>query len=95
MDIEEQHARLPMAAGMVVASSFFLEGGDPKKSIEFAKKAIEYSGFKKNILRRGMEILVQAGALLEAQQIFENPKLQASLSDDPVFFKGLKTLLQI
>jgi hypothetical protein len=95
MEVEEQHARIPMAAGMVVASSFFLDGGDQKKSIEYAKKAIEYSGFKKSILRRGLEILVEAGALLEAQKIFENPKLQASLSDDPTFFKGLKTLLQI
>ena len=95
MKSDDQVARVPMAAGMVVASSFYLDLGESKLCIEFAKKAIEYSGPKKHILMKGFEILVQAGAMVEALRIFENPKLQATFAEDQVLLKSLKKILQI
>jgi CheY-like chemotaxis protein len=95
MRIDDQAARVPMAAGMVVASSFYLDRGDKQLSIEFAKKGIEFSGPKRNIMLKAFEILIKAGALAEAVKVFENLKLQSLLSEDQPFLKTIKDLLQL
>ena len=95
MRIDDQTARIPMAAGMVVASSFYLDRGDKQLSIEFAKKGIEFSGPKRNIMLKAFEILIKAGALAEAVKVFENLKLQSLLSEDQSFLKTIKDLLQL
>jgi CheY-like chemotaxis protein len=95
MSIDDQSARIPMAAGMVVASSFYLDRGDKQLSIEFAKKGIEFSGPKRNIMLKAFEILIKAGALAEAVKVFENLKLQSLLSEDQSFLKTIKDLLQL
>jgi hypothetical protein len=95
MMIDDKSAKMAMGAGMVIASSYYLDRGDKALSIEYAKMGIEHSGFKKNILQKAFEILMEAGAVAEAAKIFENPKLQASLAEDPGLLSLLKSMLGI
>ena len=95
MMIDDKSAKVAMGAGMVVASSYYLDRGEKDLSIEFAKMGIELSGFKKNILQKAFELLLAAGAVAEASKIFENPKLQESLAEDPGFLVLIKGMLGI
>jgi CheY-like chemotaxis protein len=95
MNIDDKTAKIPLAAGLVIASSVFLDRGDTGKSIQYAIKGIECSGNKPSIVLKAMEILVQAGALKEAQKIFEDLNLKASINPDKTLIKTLETLLAI
>ena len=95
MKVEDQLARIPMAAGMVVASSYYLDRGEMKLSIEYAKRAIDISGPKKNIITRGFEILVKAGAMVDAVKIFESAKFQSNVQQDLSLVQSLKSMLQL
>ncbi len=93
MLIDDKAARVAMGAGMVVASSFYLDQGDKVLSVEFAKKGIEFADYKKSVLLKALEIIVSAGEVGLAKKIFESPKVQKAISDDPALTEELKKMI--
>jgi DNA-binding NarL/FixJ family response regulator len=85
MKIDDLEAQIPIAAGLVIASSVFLDKGEKDKSIAYALKGVELSGQKERILLKAIEVLLLAGAKEEVQKIISNPNLKSKLekfSDD-------------
>jgi DNA-binding NarL/FixJ family response regulator len=83
MKVDSTDAKIPIAAGLVIASSVFLDKGDKKKSIEYALKGVEFSSHRPNIILKAIEVLVQAGALAEAKKIVENPGFKNKFEKSP------------
>lgn len=83
MKIDDIGAKVPIAAGLVIASSVLLDNGDKKKSIEYALKSVEFSSFRPSIVLKAIEVLVSAGAINEAKKIVDDPNLKNKLEKFP------------
>lgn len=93
--IRDEESKIPLAAGLVVASSVYLDRGENQKSIEYAIRAIENSSNKSSIIFRAMELLLQAGGLEKAQGVFIDMNLKAVASADSNLIRNLENLLGI
>jgi tetratricopeptide (TPR) repeat protein len=93
MKIQEDQSKIPLAAGLVVASSVYLDRGDVHRSIEYALRAIEHSSNKPSIVLRAMEILLQAGGVDKAQKVLVDLKQDLAARADLELIKNLENLL--
>ena len=93
--IREDESKIPLAAGLVVASSFYLDRGETQKSIDCAIRAIENSSNKSSIIFRAMELLLQAGGMEKAQRVFDEMNLKALASADSNLIQSLENLLGV
>lgn len=92
-DFTDDLVKIPLAAGLVLAATTYLEN-DKNKAIGYALKGIEYSGFKKNILFKGLEVLVSAGAKPEAEKIYKLLMSKAPYSEDQELNQGIQNILK-
>jgi len=88
----DQEAKIPIAAGLVVASSVYLDRGEREKSIEYALKGIEFSGLRPMIVLKALEVLIQAGAKEKAKELITQSELKASLNRDTELIKAIGQL---
>jgi tetratricopeptide (TPR) repeat protein len=92
MRILENESKIPLAAGLVVASSVFLERGDVESSIQYALKAIEHSSNKSIIILKAVEILILAGDADKAHRVFSDLKLNSMANTDSELIRNLESL---
>lgn len=68
--INDSFAKVPLAAGFAMASAHHFENGRKEKTRDYALKAIEYSGRKISVVSKGLEMLVKAGASVDAEKAY-------------------------
>ncbi len=88
----DHEAKIPIAAGLVVASSVYLDRGERDKSIEYAIKGIEFSGLKPMIVLKALEVLIQAGAKDRAKEVISKGEFKSGLNRDSELMKAIGQL---
>lgn len=91
--ITDQFAKIPIAAGFVMASVHHVKNGEMDKAKIYAGKGIEYSCNKKEILFKAMEVLVQAGPKTEAEKAYLKFEMTTTEVEDKVFEIKMKDLI--
>lgn len=91
--ITDQFAKIPIAAGFVMAAVHYVKNGEIKKAKVYATKGIEYACNKKEILFRAMEVLVQVGPMIEVEKTYMKLELAQTEVVDKVFDIKMKDLI--
>lgn len=94
MTVTEASANIPLAAGLVVASSFYLAKGDVEKAIDYSIKSLRCFENKPKIMLRAFEILIEAKANDDALKIFEELKESPHFADPELVSNIQKILTQ-
>jgi DNA-binding response OmpR family regulator len=90
--IKDQFAKIPLAAGFVMASLNRLENGEKEKAKFYALKAVTYSCSKLQILSRAMEVLLQVSTPKEIEDIYSNLELDETMVESRILsLKLIKT----
>jgi hypothetical protein len=90
---EDSFAKVPLAAGFVMASAYNLELEEMERSKKYAFKSIEYSSNKFQILSRAMELLVKTGAAKEAEDAYKKSTNELITVEDKIRDLMLKEII--
>ncbi len=90
---EDQFAKIPLAAGFVMASRNHLENSQNDKAKSYALKGVEYSCSKFQIMSRALEILMILGAKEEAERAYTESLADLNTNEEKIFDLRLKSII--
>lgn len=82
--INDSFARLPLAAGFVMASAHHFESGNMGKTKDYAMKALEYSSKKMPIVMKALEMIMKSGDREAAERAYMRLELQVLTIEEKV-----------
>ncbi|WP_408096617.1 hypothetical protein ACJVC5_16390 [Peredibacter sp. HCB2-198] len=91
--ITDNFAKIPIAAGFVMAAVNYANAEDNELARSYAHKGIEYSCNKRGILLRAIKVLAKAGPRSEVEKVYLKIEQQGSQVEDKIFDLMLKDMI--
>lgn len=91
--VEDHFAKLPLAAGFVMASTHHFNHGNRELTRFYALKGIDYSSGKFEILSRAMDVLVRSGFKEEAEKAYLETPFEIKEVKDQIEDLKLKEII--
>lgn len=91
--ITDNFAKIPIAAGFVMAAVNHANANDNDLARKYAHKGIEYSCNKQGILLRAIKVLVKVGPRSEVEKVYLAIERQGSQVEDKIFDLMLKEMI--